>query len=255
MAVSVDKRAEIADEREYPVVKPDVELASLQAVARGSECAVYLHPDHPELVFKVVVGKDLSHMRRSFERMSLRLFPNKLKMRRTRKEMDSYLLAKMTHHEPGFGFPAAEMRGFYETDLGLAIAFERVADKDGELGPSLENICRERALTAWHLDLLNDFVIRLLTWNPVASDLNLTNIVLGLRNDVEQFILVDGMGAPHLIPLRYWSRAFNRREMLGKLGGMGAKLSSGADGINVRFDRVSRRFEMTEAATSEVTGS
>ena len=245
----------MADERESRDVKPDVELASLQAVARGSERAVYLHPDHPELVFKVVVGKDLSHMPRGFERMSLRLFPNKLKMRRSRKEMDSYLLAKMTHHNAGVGFPVAEMRGFYETDLGLAVAFERVADRDGRLGSSLEKMCIERSLTLRHIEQLNDFVRRLLTWNLVASDLNLANIVLGLRNDVEQFVLVDGMGAPHLVPIRYWSRAFNRREMLGKLVGMGPKLSSGADGINVRFDRVSRQFEMTEAAPSEVTGS
>ena len=165
-------------------------------------------------------------------------------MRRSRKELQSYLLSKFDYHTSDVIYPAAEMRGFYESDLGLAVAFERVTDGSNALGPTLAQIAEAGQLTVHHIDMLNEFAQRILAWNLVASDLNLSNIVLGLRGGISQFVLVDGMGAPHLIPLRYWSRRFNRRELISSLRKIARRVNRMHDAMTLRFNDLNQRFEI-----------
>lgn len=222
----------------------DLKLINLEAKARGSERAIYFHPDYPDIVFKIVVGKEIDLRSGKFEHIALKAFPNKLMMRRSRKELQSYLLSKFDYHVSDVIYPAAEMRGFYESDLGLAVAFERVTDGSNALGPTLAQISEAGQLTAHHIDLLNEFAQRLLAWNLIASDLNLSNIVLGQRGGISQFVLVDGMGAPHLIPLRYWSRRFNRRELVSSMRKIARRVNGMHDAMALRFSDLNQRFEI-----------
>lgn len=211
-------------------------LSSMEAVAQGSERAVYFHPDHPDVVFKVVVGKDIDPRSRKFEHIALWVSPNKLMMRRSRKELHSYILSKFAHHQSDCIFPAAEMRGFYESDIGLAVAFERITDGSNALGPTLGKIAETGGLTPNSIKLLNEFVQRILEWNLIASDLNLSNIVFGRRGGIEQFVLIDGMGAPHLVPMRYWSRRFNRRELIANIKKIEVRLNGIQKDCVVKFN-------------------
>ena len=113
----------------------DSKLINLEAQARGSERAIYFHPDHPDIVFKIVEGKEIDLRSGKLEHLALKAFPNKPMMRRSSKELQSYLLSKFDYHTSDVIYPAAEMRGFYESDLGLAVAFERVTDGSNALGP------------------------------------------------------------------------------------------------------------------------
>lgn len=222
----------------------DLKLINLEAQARGSERAIYFHPDHPDIVFKIVEGKEIDLRSGKLEHLALKAFPNKLMMRRSSKELQSYLLSKFDYHTSDVIYPAAEMRGFYESDLGLAVAFERVTDGSNALGPTLAQIAEAGQLTVHHIDMLNEFAQRILAWNLVASDLNLSNIVLGLRGGISQFVLVDGMGAPHLIPLRYWSRRFNRRELISSLRKIARRVNRMHDAMTLRFNDLNQRFEI-----------
>jgi len=221
-----------------------VSLAGAQPVATGSERAVYLHNDFPDLVFKIITGKDLARFPRSFEHMTLKLFPRLLGMRRSQKELLSYMRAKLKDHRSDIVFPAAELRGFYETDIGLAVAFERVGDPGGGVGASLAETCRSGELTDERLTLLNDFVARTFAWNLVASDISMNNIVLGCRGGAEEFVLIDGMGVPHLVPMRYWSRTFNRLELIKSFKKMAAKINNSNTQMRLAFNASEQRFDI-----------
>ena len=228
-------------------------LGSIDAVAQGSERAVYFHPDHPDVVFKVVVGKDIDPRSGKLEHIALWVSPKYLMMRRSRKELQSYVLSKFAHHQSDCIFPAAEMRGFYESDIGLAVAFERITDGSNALGPTLGQIAETGGLTSNGIKLLNEFVKRILDWNLIASDLNLSNIVFGRRGGVEQFVLIDGMGAPHLIPLRYWSRRFNRRELIANIKRIERRINGIQKNCVVKFNDDQHIFEILSDNTTDKT--
>ncbi len=107
--------------------------------------------------------------------------------------------------------PFSRLFGYVETDLGWALETERITEGGRVLGRTLTDIADEGPLSPDMIALLNDVVTRIDLWNLRASDLHLANFVLGERDGQRQFVLVDGMGDFHAIPIRTWSDRLNRR--------------------------------------------
>lgn len=106
--------------------------------------------------------------------------------------------------------PFSRSYGYVETDLGWALEVERITLGNRALGPTLRELVDEKVLELPLVLLLNDLIRRIDGWNLRASDLNPKNFVLGDRDGQRQFVLVDGVGDIHAIPVRSWSDHLNR---------------------------------------------
>jgi len=212
-----------------------VRLSGAAPFARGGERAVYAHPEDPGLVLKVVVGRDPTWRPFSLESLARRLFPERLRLRRAIKEIDGYRRAFLGQPLPELPFPAAEFRGLLATDIGPAVAFEMLRGPDGGIAQPLSGLPRARLAAPDAPRLFETFAERVVAWELIASDLTASNIVLADRGAGPELVLVDGIGAPHLVPLRYWSRWLNRRELLGRLTRLAAGFAPGFDPATLRF--------------------
>lgn len=200
----------------------------------GQDRAVYLHPDYPDVLFKVLRNPAGRRMPRTFRGITQRLFPS-VRYRPIQKEYAAYLgLIPKIGDLPG-DFPITHLFGICRTDLGPATMVERIGDADHPVGLSLKSMRQQGALDGTLVPLLNDFADRLLRWQVRTTDMTMQNIVLGERAGVRQFVLVDGIGDVFSIPIRTWSKTAMRIGQRQSLAAIARKLGLGWDARAHRF--------------------
>ena len=205
------------------VIHHTIELSGRTPLAQGTHCHVYAAPFDPELVIKVI-RRDLPPPRNQWKKWKRALhgWRPALQDRPLIREYAAYIALRRTQIDRGGDLPVAHCAGVVATDHGLGILYEKISEDGQELGPSVSQLASGGQLEA-ALPLLTDFARRLFDWDIRANDVNRGNIVLGNRNGRRQFVLVDGLGDSHLIPLRAWFRRWNHRS------------------LNKRFAKVARR--------------
>ena len=191
-----------------------LDLSHLTPLGGGSHRLIYDVPGHPELLIKVMRDAPTKPPKNGLKRIK-----NALKARHTQsqfrflfREYNAYIKAKLTAQQQQCSLPVSDMRGLVVTTQGLGMLVEKVVDAHGQLAPRLTQLAREGRLEK-NLPLLNRFVDQLFSLNLLANDVNRGNVVLGVRNNSPQFILVDGLGDSHFIPIRSWSRRANHRSL------------------------------------------
>lgn len=226
-------------------------LAHLQPLANGQDRFVHFHPDYPEFLFKApkslhaalnlnvgdpvkVSFADLGN----FRRLVLKLAPRSL-WHPFFKESDCYLQARLSGIATD-DLPIPNLYGFCDSDIGPVLVVERIAMPDEMLGRTLKNIASENHLGPEKIDLLNQFTERMFRHAIVAGDMTAANIVLGKRGSNSQFVLIDGFGDIHAIPLRSLSARFNRIAMIRSFRKMGGR-------INLDFDETRLQFSARTA--------
>lgn len=183
-------------------------LSSANVVAHGSERCIYLHPNNPERVLKLLdihPPTQWFHMRS----VTMRMFSS-VEIRGSLAEQKAQARAFLRAPEDGGPPPFSRLFGYVATDLGWALEAERITEGSRALGPTLLEIANESPLSEDMIELLNDAVTRIDRWNLRASDLGPGNFVRGIRDGQRQFVLVDGMGDIHAVPIRTWSKKLNR---------------------------------------------
>ncbi len=209
-------------------------LGDLAPVAMGQDRAVYLHPDYPDVLFKVLRNPTGRRMPRTFRGITQRLFPS-VRYRPIRKEYAAYLaLLPKLGDTPG-DIPITHLFGFCRTDLGAATLVERIGDAAHPVGQSLKSMRTGGTFDAALVPLLNDFADRLLRWQVRTTDMTMQNIVLGERAGLRQFVLVDGIGDVFAIPIRTWSKTAMRIGQGQSLAAIARKLGLGWDARAHRF--------------------
>jgi hypothetical protein len=183
-------------------------LSGQKPVARGSERCVYLHPLRADRLLKVLDPRP-PRRRASLRRISGRLLKS-IELRSSRAEQAEQVRAFLRAPADAGPPPFSRSFGHVETELGWALEVERITPGNRALGPTLRDLAREDALDDATLALLNDVIRRIDLWNLRASDLNPKNFVLGDRDGLRQFVLVDGLGDVHALPVRSWSDRLNR---------------------------------------------
>jgi len=178
-------------------------LSPEDAVARGSERAVFEWPEEPGLLIKLMHPRALR--RDIFGRVS---DPVYLRERRTWQAAQRF--AARTGRPP----PVAEIVGRVSAQEGSAHLVRKVADASGRMGPTLERLVAEGAFGPDELALLNRFAADLLESGLVVHDARPSNIVLETTTDgAARFVLVDGFGDRGYIPLRSWVPRLARRRL------------------------------------------
>lgn len=192
-------------------------LSPEQQIASGVQRTIFPHPTDPTKLIKVLKHAKDMPVRKSFNGVMDRLFPS-TRVRQIRKEYREYLTVMLNNPQPGFHPPMAHMFGFVTTSIGLGCLTEKVSNADGNLGETLGAKCKSGDITQAQLALLNDTIARVYKHNIRASDLNPSNLVFGYRHglaangkaDQPEWVIVDGLGDIHAIPVRTMAAWSNR---------------------------------------------
>ncbi|MCD1627068.1 PhoP regulatory network YrbL family protein [Seohaeicola saemankumensis] len=221
-------------------------LAHLAPVANGQDRYVYFHPDYPDFLFKapkpleaalgLETGTPMSLGMadlKNFRRLMLKLAPRSL-WHPFFKESDCYLRARLSGIASD-DLPIPNLYGFCDSDIGPVLAVERVAMPDEMLGRTLKSIATKGELGPDKIDMLNQFTERMFRHAIIAGDMTAANIVLGQRGMNIQFVLIDGFGDIHAIPLRSLSARINRIAMIRSFRKMGGRIGLNFDEIRLRF--------------------
>jgi hypothetical protein len=221
-------------------------LAHLTPVANGQDRLVYDHPDYPALLFKapkslptalnLPAGATIRLQPgdlRNFRRLMLKLAPRTL-WHPFFKESDCYLKARLAGTATD-DLPIPNLYGFCDSDIGPVLAVERITLPGEALGRTLKSHAAAGPLPAPLIALLDQFAARMFGQGIVAGDMTAANIVLGQRGDALQWVLIDGFGDIHAIPLRSASARLNRIAMIRSFRKMAGR-------IGLRFDETRLRF-------------
>ncbi|MEM1237679.1 MAG: YrbL family protein [Pseudomonadota bacterium] len=184
-------------------------LSGKERLASGKVRSVYIHPDDPDKVLKVLHPNEEGAT--GMKGLMRRIAPF-TRYRHLQRENEVSFRASIMAYEKGEPSPVVAQYGVAYTDLGLATICECVRLPGETLGRTLDAIARAGELPG-HLDELNDFARRLFAWGIRANDLHPNNIVFGERDGLRQFVMIDGLGDSHVIPLRSMSDAFNARSL------------------------------------------
>lgn len=180
-----------------------LELSQLEPIARGQDRAVYFHSDYKHVLFKVLLTPDKMPAR-GFRGWSLRLFPS-TRARAVFKEYQCAVQIQMRSGRRLGEIPISRLFGFIQTDIGPASIVERIHCGDRTIGPTHNELQQTGKFGSHLIELLNDLVARILSWQVRTTEMNMLNVVYGVRGGRGQFVLVDGIGDNFAIPIRTWS--------------------------------------------------
>jgi hypothetical protein len=189
-------------------------LCHKKPLARGTHRALYRLEEAPHLLVKVLDSSAAPAPTTTMRRWKRKLHQAlpALSRRFLFREYRAYLKAKLQQELRKDELPVAEQRGLVLTDMGIGMLVELIGDSKGNPGPTLWHLYKDGRLESFLVDL-NDFARRMFAWGIRANDINVSNIVLGQRNGQRQFVLVDGLGDSHLIPMRSWFKVLNERSL------------------------------------------
>lgn len=186
-----------------------MQLRTVPPLFRGHQRLVFQHPDHPDLLIKIIRSEyaeakfgpkgPFHHRRRRCLHYQVYL-----------RELKEYLVACARSAEL---LPfLQETIGLVHTDLGLGIVVRKVCGPDGKPATCLSEIAEKGGLNEVRWRLLDRFLDSLQGSDIVVDDFNAYNIVLGVDpSGAERFVLIDGLGSSTLVPLKAWSRWLNHR--------------------------------------------
>ncbi|MDR2862976.1 MAG: PhoP regulatory network YrbL family protein [Puniceicoccales bacterium] len=199
----------------FPAKK--LELERLKPVAMGAHNFVFIHPDDPSLVVKVIKPamryenqKKLPLRRRLFRRFK----HHKDFLRTVTEHIASYVKAGP---RPSF------LQRFYcliETDYGLASVTKAERDKEGNFAPTLRRLLRDGKFDDKAQAALENFFEEFLKSDVIISDIhNIDNLVYSYdeEKDTSRFIVIDGLGESTLLPFCAYFKIFNRLQKLRKI--------------------------------------
>jgi hypothetical protein len=215
-------------------VKNVLAVKHLTPVGGGRQCHVFVHPDDPGLIVKVVTA-DYVRKRSREGNYYNRWHKNYIRKHHNHVRVGPYLgfLRELREHlaVQASGEPLPRhmqaLVGFAETDLGLGLVSRAVRGKDGALAPNLLTLLREDRFDTTARRHLEQFFDWLLASPVVTCDLNMGNLVYGNDPDVgDLFVMIDGIGEKNWLPFSSISRRMNRMSKLRRIGRLQAKIEA-----------------------------
>lgn len=187
-------------------------LKHLQPVAIGRQRYVFVHPDDPGLIVKVVTEGYAARRSDKGGRPYKRWHKNYIRSRHHQvflREINEHLALRAA--ESSLPCYVQEIVGFAETDIGLGLVSRAVRGRNGELAPTLRTLLAEGRFNEAVRRHLDEFFEWLLKSSVVIGDLNAGNLVYG--NDSvsgDHFVVIDGIGDKNIVPLSSMSARLNR---------------------------------------------
>ena len=187
-----------------------VDLVDAQPIAIGTYRDVYVFPERPDTVVKVLrpgVGRQPSRPVRNFlkGRSARQLY------RFMFREYEAFLEAKLRQMTSPGPLPISELYWLQRTSRGLGMVAERARSRSGEAAVSLGDLKRDNGIDDTMLRALNAFIARMEALDIVANDTNPENVLLDDFGETPRFLLVDGFGDPNPIQVKRLSPILRKR--------------------------------------------
>lgn len=187
-------------------------LKHLVPVAIGRQRYVYVHPDDPGLIVKVVTEGYVARRSDKGGRPYKRWHKNYIRSRHHQvflREIKEHLALRAA--ESALPRYVQEIVGFVETDVGMGVVSRAVRDRSGNLAPTLRTLLEEGRFDETARRHLDEFFEWLLRSVVVIGDLNAGNLVYGFDPaNGGHFVVIDGIGDKNIIPLSSMSMRLNR---------------------------------------------
>jgi len=182
-------------------------LADTKPLAVGHLRQVFEHPLDPDLIVKVMRSDAVAQRSARWHKRLARALHYGGYVR----ELKEYISTRARF--PQLDAPIARMVGVVPTDLGLGLVAEKVRSADGTMAPTLARRYElERGFSASIEQGLAEFLDGLLASNVIVGDMHAWNIVHGSDSrGGPRFVLIDGFGEKHFIPLASMNRTWNVR--------------------------------------------
>jgi hypothetical protein len=186
-----------------------IRLQGAPVIAAGNTRDVYLHPDDPALLIKVVRASAIE-----------KRYGSGAPWYKSRRRRYGHLIAvlrevreQLAVHVNGGPHPRflQKIVGFVETDLGMGLVVEAVRSRDGGSAPTVATLASKGLMDGPKLEALDRFLEEVVASPAIVADLNPFNVVYSDAPPHEpHFVLIDGIGHKNLVPLERMSSAINR---------------------------------------------
>jgi PhoP regulatory network protein YrbL. len=189
-------------------VSPVLQLSRLNPIFTGTLRRVYLHPDQPGRLVKII-RPEVIERRWGKGSAWYKRWRRARQFIAVQREVEEYLaVVAREGRRPSF---VQKIYGFEDTDLGLGFVTEALRDRDGEIAPTLGALIRAGRCDARVREAYERFAHDFEASHVVIGDFSAENIVLAWdETHGERFVLVDGIGSSTFIPLKAWCPAANR---------------------------------------------
>lgn len=227
-----------------------IQLDPADVIAEGGERQVFVHPDNPHQLIKVLKHRPTEEFFRwTFGHLSQRYWPT-TRYRPTAKQYDEYRRLMMQHaFDLDFDLPISHLYGFVKTNLGVGCITERITDSAGNTAQNLRERMLARSFTEADLDGLNHFVTRLYEVSVCVGDVGPANFVYGHRHigpkgakSAPTWVLVDGFGDRFAITIRTYSKYARTR-------GLDSRFRKGKKVAGLVWQPEARRFTFAKDYT------
>jgi len=186
-------------------------IADCQYLTRGTIKEVYVHPNWPNAVLKIVRPQlvdnegNFSAHRGLKRRRSVGIY------REFSREISQYLsLCRRNYRNGTMSFPISAPLGFVQTDHGLGLLSERIVDDHGNLAPSIYALLKAGQFSEMHFEALLRFFDDCARLHIVFGEVNWNGILFTTaRTGKAEFVLVDGIGDKNILPLKSLFRRLN----------------------------------------------
>jgi hypothetical protein len=190
-----------------------IALKETAPIASGSLQLVYQHPDHDDLLIKVL---KLDVMRRRWLKKS-RGLPIKRRFgfyNAWVRELNEYIAIRSRAPEAEFPEFLQRHHGLVETDLGLGLMVGKVRSRTGDIAPTLRQVVRQTGLTDELRSAVAGLRRKVEALNLVTTDISANNILCGWsERHGDHLVIIEGLGDNTLIPVKSMSRILNRRSI------------------------------------------
>jgi hypothetical protein len=178
-----------------------IHLAGRVPIGSGKIRDVYVHPQDPDLLIKVISPKGWANAVKRWYRPAgpLAVFYREIREHRR--------LASRGH----LPIHIQPVVGMTDTDLGLGLIVHAIRAAGGGYAPSLAAVDLGQYDPAEIRRAVSEFVTWAESGDAVLRDLHLANVVLQGTGAGYRLVMVDGFGNLAVLPIRMWFRSINRR--------------------------------------------
>jgi hypothetical protein len=186
-----------------------IDLKHLDPVFKGGMRLVFIHPENPDLLIKVIdpnakkirYGKDVAFYKRPRRHGH---YVNYF------REVSEYIaIWNLEERAPHF---LQKIIGFVETNEGLGLIVEAAFDENGNYAPTLAYLIKNELMNDEIFEKLIEFLGYLKNSSVIISDLHPKNIVYAFKPEIGfYFVMIDGIGCSTLIPIKAIFGFLNKR--------------------------------------------
>jgi len=193
---------------EQPSANVALPIAECKYLTRGTVKEVYVHPNWPTAVLKIVRPELVDGEGQFSGHRGLKRRRNVGIYRQFSREISQYLsLCRRNYRNGTTLFPIAAPMGFVQTDQGLGLLSERIVDETGNLAPSIYTLLKDGTFSEVHGKALLQFFNDCARLHIVFGEVNWNGILFTTaRSGKPEFVLVDGIGEKNILPLKsiFW---------------------------------------------------